>query len=267
MFAIGGICILAGLIVAVLFKDPGVGASEKQLADLPEDKRVKTRVTVQSVLSLFRIRTFSIMMLSRLLSGHLLITIFGIQFLVTERGFTNAIAATVLLPFGLGYFAATVGGGWIVAALDRVLGHRGRVVYIQAAQVLFALFAFAGTQIHHGSIGVYGVFWALMGAAQGLNPPVNRPIVAAVVLPELRGQAFAIWLTIFETIGWALFSLGAGELAVGLGIQTVFLWILVILMLVNAAVLTVLYVMYPRDAKRVEDVLEDRRVEALTNAA
>jgi membrane protein implicated in regulation of membrane protease activity len=104
-----------------------------------------------------------------------------------------------------------------------------------------------------------------MGAGQGLNPPVNRPIVAAVVLPELRGQAFAIWLTIFETIGWALFSLGAGELAVSLGIQTVFLWILVILMLVNAAVLTVLYATYPRDAKHVEDVLEQRRVEALSH--
>jgi MFS family permease len=265
MFTIGGICLLAGVVVAVLFKDPGIGAAERQLADLAEADRVKTRVTVQSVLSLFRIPTFSVMMLSRLLSGHLLIAIFGIQFLVTERHFSNAVAATVLLPFGLGYFAATVAGGWLVAALDRVLGHRGRVAYIQIAQVLFAVVAFAGTQFHYGSIGVYAVFWALMGAGQGLNPPVNRPIVAAVVLPELRGQAFAIWLTIFETIGWALFSLGAGELAVSLGIQTVFLWILVILMLVNAAVLTVLYATYPRDAKHVEDVLEDRRVEALTH--
>jgi hypothetical protein len=47
----------------------------------------------------------------------------------------------------------------------------------------------------------------------------------------------------------------------------VFLWILVILMLVNAAVLTILYATYPRDAKHVENVLEDRRVEALTHAS
>ncbi|MGI9147495.1 MAG: MFS transporter [Chloroflexota bacterium] len=55
MWAIGGICILSGTLVALLFKDPDVGASEKQLADLSAADRVKSRVTVQSVLSLFRI--------------------------------------------------------------------------------------------------------------------------------------------------------------------------------------------------------------------
>jgi MFS family permease len=267
MWTLGAICILAAFLVAVVFKDPGVGASEKQLADLSEAARTKSRVTVQSVISLFRIPTFSFMMLSRLLSGHLLINIFGIQFLVTERGFTNAVAASVLLPFGLGYFAATVAGGWLLVALDRVLPHRGRVLYIQAAQVLFAVFAFVATQVYQGNnIAVYGLFWAVLGAGQGLNPPVNRPIVAAVVLPELRGQAFAIWLTIFETIGWALFSLGAGQLASAVGIQAVFLGVLVVLMLVNAAVLGGLYLTYPRDVERVETALKLRRLEALAHA-
>src|SRR5215472_7310483 len=252
MWTIGSICIVAGLLVAVVFKDPGVGASEKQLADLSEAARVKSRVTVQSVVSLFGIPTFSVMMLSRLLSGHLLINIFGIQFLVTERGFSNAVAASVLLPFGLGYFAATVAGGWLLVALDRVLPYRGRVVYIQLAQ--------------GNNIAVYGLFWAILGAGQGFNPPVNRPIVAAVVLPELRGQAFAIWLTIFETIGWALFSLGAGQLASALGIQAVFLGVLVVLMLVNAAVLGGLYFTYPRDVERVETALKLRRLQALARA-
>ncbi|MGI9147494.1 MAG: MFS transporter [Chloroflexota bacterium] len=207
------------------------------------------------------------MMVSRLLSGHLLIAIFGIQFLVTERGFNNAVAASVLLPFGLGYFAATIIGGWLLVYLDRVIPHRGRAAYIQGAQVLFAVVAFLATQVYKGdSIGVYAIFWAFMGAGQGLNPPVNRPIVAAVVLPELRGQAFAIWLTIFETIGWALFSLGAGQLAAALGIQTVFLWILVVLMLVNAAVLGGLYFTYQPDVERIEAVLERRRSEVLAHA-
>ena len=92
---------------------------------------------------------------------------------------------------------------------------------------------------------------SLFGACQGLNPPVNRPIVASVVPPELRGQAFAIFLTIFETIGWAVFALGAGRVAASVGIQTVFLWVLVGLMLVNAAVLSTLYVCYPRDVRKV----------------
>lgn len=263
MWTIGGICVVAGLAVAVLLRDPGVGASEKQLADLSSRDRVIPKVTVRSVISLFKIPSFSLMMLSRLLSGHLLIAIFGIQFLVAERGFTNAVAAVVLVPFGIGYFAGTAGGGWFVALLDRLLPDKGRIAYLQGAQVLFAVVAFFATQFHYEGIFIYGIFWAILGFAQGANPPANRPIVAAVILPELRNQAFAIFLTVFETMGWAVFSLGAGALASTLGIQAAFLWTLVILMLVNAAVLTGLYFCYPQDVARVRDTLEKRRQEAL----
>ena len=266
MWAIGAVCILAGLGIAVFYREPGIGASERQLADLSAKDRRGQKVAFATVMSLFKIPTFSIMMASRLLSGHLLIAVFGVQFLVTERGFSNAVAALVLLPFGFGYFAGTVGGGWIVALLDRVVPRRGRVAFIQCAQILFAIVAFFGTQFHYEAIGIYAIFWALMGFAQGLNPGVNRPIVMSVVLPELRGQAFAIFLTVFETLGWALFSLGAGLLAETLGIQTVFLWILVGLMLVNAVVLSALYLTYPKDRDRVNAELEQRRAIALAQA-
>jgi membrane protein implicated in regulation of membrane protease activity len=103
-----------------------------------------------------------------------------------------------------------------------------------------------------------------MGAAQGLNPGVNRPIVMSVVLPELRSQAFVIYLTIFETIGWAVFTLLAGQLATSYGIQTVFLWIMVVLMLVNAALLGLLYRVYPSDRDRVTATLDQRRAEVLS---
>ena len=266
MWVLGGVCILAGAVVAIAFKDPGIGAAERELADLKEEDRVKTRVTVASVLSLFRTPTYSVMMLSRLLSGHLLITIFGVTFLVKERGFSNAVAATVLIPFGIGYIVGTLGGGLVVGWLDRVMTRRGRPLFIQFAQVAFAVVAFFATQHSHSSIGVYGVFWALMGCAQGLNVPVNRPIVTAVILPELRGQGFAIWLSIFETIGWALFAKVAGNLAATYGIREVFLWVLVGMMLLNGLVLTILYVTYPRDSERVRTILATRRNEALRSA-
>ncbi|UQN28246.1 MFS transporter [Brachybacterium kimchii] len=263
MWIIGGICLLSSLLISAFYREPGIGAAEAQLADLDESRRA-SKVTVRGVLALFRIPTFSIMMLSRLLSGHLLITVFGIQFLVTERGFSNATAATVLVPFGLGYVIATFLSGYAVELLDRLLPDHGRVVFIQAAQFLFAIAALLGTQFEWGSIGVYAIFWALFGATQGMNPPVNRPIVMSVVLPELRGQAFAIFLTFFQTIAWALFSLSAGYLAEALGIQGVFFWVLFVLMAVNGVILSALYFTYPRDARRVTDELEARRRSAVS---
>jgi len=261
MWILGALCMLGAVAILVLFKDPGVGAAEKQLADLSEQQREKVRPTFRSVMSLFRVPSYSIMMVSRLLSGHLLIGVFGVQFLASVRGFDNATAALVLLPFGIGYFVGTFAGGFTVSWLDKVMQHTGRVVFIQSAQVFFAIVAFFGTQFDYKNIGIYAIFWALMGIGQGVNPGVNRPIVMSVTLPELRGQAFAIMITIFEAIGWGLFSIGAGALADALGLQEVFLWILVVLMLVNAAVLSVLYATYPRDARRVTAELDRRRAE------
>lgn len=267
MWVVGALCILTGAAVLALFREPQVGAAEIQLADLRPEQVRRQPVTRSSVLALFRVPTFSTMMVSRLLSGHLLITVFGVQFLVTERGFSNAVAATVLLPYGVGYFIGAVSGGWAVAALDRVLPFYGRVGLLQISQVLFAVSAFFGTQRHHDSIGVYGLFCLLMGALQAFNPVTNRPIVMAVVLPELRGQAFAIFLTIFDTVGWGVFALAGGLMADKLGVQTVFFWGLVVLMLVNAVWISLLYVTYPRDAARVTATLQDRRQLALTHGA
>lgn len=261
MWVIGGICALSSILIAAFYIEPGLGASEAALADLREEQRGR-KVTLRGVASLFRIPTFSIMMLSRLLSGHLLISIFGIQFLVTERGFDNVTAALVLIPFGLGYVIATFLSGFAVTFLDRVWPYQGRVAFNQAAQILFAIAALAGTQLPWSDIAVYGIFWALMGATQGMNPPVNRPIVMSIVTPELRGQAFAIWLTFFQTIGWAVFALTAGYLADVFGIQGVFFWILGVLMIVNGVILGALYFTYPRDARRVEEEMMRRRDEA-----
>jgi predicted MFS family arabinose efflux permease len=254
-WGVGALLIATGVLVLVLFREPEVGAADygAQVARIEY-----ARPRLKDSLALMKIPTFSVMMGSRLLSGHLLIAVFGVQFLVTERGFDNAVAAIVALPFGIGYFLGTVGGGFVVSALDRRGGPNGRVVFLQTAQVLFAIVAFFATQFDVASIGFYAVFWGLMGIAQGLNPGVNRPILMSVMAPELRAQGFVIYLTIFEVIGWAAFTFVAGVLADAFSLQAVFLWILVIMMLMNAAFLGLLYRFYPRDRKRVDDLIASR---------
>ncbi|WP_341975878.1 MFS transporter [Microbacterium sp. LTA6] len=254
-WGIGALLILTGFLVLLLFREPEIGSADYGA----QVSRIEyTRPRLKDAIALLKIPTFSIMMLSRLLSGHLLIIVFGVQFLVTERGFDNAVAAIVALPFGIGYFLGTIGGGFLVSAIDRRRGRFSRVAYLQIAQVLFAAVAFIGTQFDVDSIAFYAIVWGIMGATQGLNPGINRPILMSVMAPELRAQGFVIYLSIFEVIGWAAFTIAAGVLADAFGLQAVFLWVLVILMLVNAAVLGLLYRFYPRDRKRIDDLIATR---------
>lgn len=262
LWAAGAVSLATALAFVAVFRDPGVGAAEKQLADLDLDQRTQP-VTLASVVSLWRIPSFAILMTSRLMSGHLLLTVFGVQLLVSERGFDNATAAVVLLPYGLGYGIGAVGGGWLVAVLDRLSPHHGRVAILQVAQLGFAAAAYLGTQRAYATLAPYALFTGLMGLTQALNPSTNRPVVMSVVLPELRGQAFAIFFSVVDTLAWAGFTFAAGVLADSVGLVTVFFWALVVLMVVNAAWLSLLHLTYPRDCERVTAVLDRRRAVAV----
>ncbi|MBO1331337.1 MFS transporter [Streptomyces sp. VRA16 Mangrove soil] len=264
LWGIGAFNIVLGIALWIWFRDPGRGAAERQLADLDRATRdAHSKLTWHKALSLLKIRSLVLLLVSRLLSGHLLVGTFGVVFLVDVYGFSTQKAAIVLLPFGIGYFLGTLLGGVLADWATRRSPRHGLVAVLQAAQIVFALVAFFGTQFDYGSIGLFGLFFALMGATQGVNPSVNRPMVMAITPPELRGAAFALYVSIFEAIAWAAFSLGAGFLGDALGLRTVFLWALVILMLINGAFLTLLYLPYADDVARVQRELQARRDQAL----
>ncbi|MFI6904330.1 MFS transporter [Nonomuraea sp. NPDC050394] len=264
LWGIGAFNVLLGVGIWLWFRDPGIGAAERQLADLdPEVRAAQSRLTWTKALALLRIPSFLILLGSRLLSGHLLVGAFGVVFLVDVYGFSTAVASIVLLPFGVGYFLGNVAGGFLGDWAARRSPRHGLVAVLQAAQFGFAAAAFLGTQIAFTSIVPFAAFFGLMGATQGVNPGINRPMVMAITPPELRGAAFAIYISIFEAIGWAAFSLGAGFLGDVFGLKQVFLWILVLLMLANGAYLTLLYRPYARDVDRLQRELDTRRAAVL----
>jgi len=230
----GGIMVVLALAVWLFFEDPGVGASEAASTSMTAEQRaVNDTLTWAKVRQMFTIPTFVLMLVQRLVSGHLLIASFGVIFLVQTYGFTTAVAAVVTLPFGLGFLGGTLVGGAVTDLLH----------------IRFPRW---------GGIGVFAAFWAVLGLLQGINPGVNRPIVAAVVPPEMRGAAYALMLSVFEAFAYAVFNLLAGYLGEAYGLGVVMLWLPGILMLVNGVFVTALYVTYPRDAIRLEDTLRDR---------
>jgi predicted MFS family arabinose efflux permease len=258
-FASGALCVAFGVLVAFFFHDPGLGASEPQLAGLDRRQReAGAQLSWARVRELLKIRTFALMLVQRLLSGHLLIISFGVVFLVDVYHYSNAVASIVLLPFNAGYFLGTVIGGLIADRIHRAYPGAGRVAMLQAAQLAFAVVAFFGTQFDWGSIAVFAVFYGALGFLQGCNPGINRPIVMSVTPPELRSTAFALMIAVVEAIAWAIFSFGAGFLGQTVGLKTTFLWALVLLMVANAAFVTLLYRPYVRDRAALQAELNRR---------
>lgn len=259
-FFFGALNVLFGILILAFYKDPGTGGGEEQLkAFTQEERAAASKITWAKVRALFKIPSYLVLLGSRLLSTHLLVATFGVVLLVNEFGFDVAAAATALAPFGIGYLVGTIGGGVLSDWLNRVSVNYGRVAMLQVAQLAFAVAAFFTTQFAYGGIAPYLLLFGLCGVAQGLNPGVNRPLVMAIVPPELRGAAFAIFVSIVESAGFAIWTLTAGFLADSLGLQAVMLWLVCGVMTVNALFLTLLYKPYKKDRMALEAELDARR--------
>ncbi|GHO90292.1 hypothetical protein KSF_003400 [Reticulibacter mediterranei] len=257
-YIVGAMMGLAGLLILVSVYDPGRGASESAI------ERAMTRHTGVSALKwsevkqLFTIPSYILMLVSRMLSGHLLLQSFGVVYLITVLHYTTAQATLIYGTGFLGYVAGNFVGGFLVDQLGKVSQRRGRVVLLQLAQTLFALVAFGFLLLNGGSIGLLIAFFSALFFLQGVNPSINRPIVYSVVPPALRGAAFAVMISIVESATWAIYNLFAGFLGQQFGLRPVFFGVLVVVMLVNAAVIFFLYRTYWPDVQKVQAPQEEQ---------
>lgn len=263
-FVFGAINVLFGFLILFFYKDPGTGGGEEQLKTFTQEERdAASKITWAKVRALVTIPSYLILLGSRLLSSHLLLAVFGVTMLVQAYGFDVAIAASVMAPFGIGYLVGTIFGGFLSDWLNKVSVNYGRVALLQAAQLLFAVIAFFTTQVAYGGILPYLILFGLCGVAQGLNPGVNRPLVMAIVPPELRAAAFAIYVSIVESVGFAIYSLIGGALAVAVGLPTVMLWLVCGVMVINTVFLSLLYKPFKNDRLALERELDARRTRIL----
>ncbi|MFF8717495.1 MFS transporter [Streptomyces sp. NPDC015184] len=245
---VGVLQILAGLALIVFFKDPGIGAAEPQLASLDGAVRVqRTRAFDRaSVRRLLRIRSFPLICAQRLLGSQFILLAFGVVFLVDVRRFSNASASLVTLPAAVSYFCGTLAGGVLADRAHRRFPRTGRIAILQTSYLMYGAVAFVATQIVWSSLAVYAVLFSLLGALQGMQPSVNRPIIMSVVPPELRSAAFALFLAI-ESVAWAAITVLVGHLGDSIGLQGAFLWSLVVIVLAGGLFASLLYRPYAHD--------------------
>ncbi|MFI5653365.1 MFS transporter [Streptomyces anulatus] len=258
-FTVGVLQILAGVALLLFFKDPGIGAAEPQLAAQADTVRAQRPRAFDraSVRRLLRIRTFPLICAQRLLGSQFILLAFGVVFLVDVRGFSNASASLVTLPAAVSYFFGTLAGGITADRAHRRFPRTGRVAILQTSYLVYGAVAFAATQIAWSSLAVYAVLFSLLGALQGMQPAVNRPLMMSVIPPELRSAAFALFLAV-ESVAWAAVTILVGRLGDSIGLQGAFLWSLVVMVLAGGLFATLLYRPYAHDLAVLQDELDLR---------
>ncbi|MFF2231739.1 MFS transporter [Streptomyces anulatus] len=244
--ASGTICLVVGLLILVLLDDPAPSAHRTRPAlDAVERRARSLRSGLRELLAT---GTFRLILVQRLCSGQNVIMSFGVVFLVEERGFSTATASVVALPFAVGYLTGTVLGGRVNDRVHHLRPRSGRILMLQASQLAFAVVACVTTQVAWGGgIAVYAVLFALLGLLQGQVPVVNRPLIMAVVRPELRALAFAVSVTTVEALAYAGYALLVGHLGDTVGLQKALLVVTVLLTTANGLASAALYRPYARD--------------------
>lgn len=261
---VGLISAFSGLLILLFVKDPGRGATEVELMDLDKDVRDHySFMKWAEVKRIFKVKTFTLVVTQRLLSGHLLMITFGVVYLVDVFGFDTPQANLLMIPHYIGMLLGFFLGGFLGDWLHRKFPKYGRIGAIQAVQLVYVVAAFFGTQVVWGSRVPFLIFFAIMGLMSTSSAGSNRPIIASVVSPELRGTAFAVFNSVFEALAHMIYSLLAGKLGEIFGLKPVFTAILVVLMVINVFYCFLMYKPYAKDVAAMHQQLLRRR-QALT---
>ena len=255
-FGAGVLSALSGLLIWLFLKDPGRGASEIDHKDIEEaHKEGYGLVKWSEVVELFKVKTFVLMLCQRVLSGHLLMLSFGVVYMTDVLKLDLKTANLMMMPLFVGMLLGMLVFGFIGDWIHRHYPKYGRIGTIQFLQGMYVILAFFGTQFVYDGLAIYGVLFFFMGFFASSNMAVNRPIIAAVVKPELRGTAFALFVSVFESIAWAIFNVAAGQIGESVGLKPVFFIVLVVIMLINTAFITLIYKPYAQDVKALHEYL------------
>jgi len=258
---LGLVSVLSGVVIAVLVKEPVRGAAEPELESvITEEAAARFRFRLAGVRELLGVKT----VLVNFLQGIFMLTTinalatFYVTWLVDDRGFSESDAPLffggVVISLAVGNIVGGAVGDW---AYRRWPKHgRAAVSQISIAVALPAmwyLFSRATTtpEIVLCSV-VAGFFldWTRRGAMQ--------PMVQSAVRPELRSTAMALTEFVngaFASVVIILFGRFADQfgLSLTLLVLTSGFWAIAFL------VTPLYYVVFPKDAARLHDQMQERR--------
>jgi len=235
-FGVGGLSLLAALVMAVFVREPPRGSAEPEMDEfLAELAASQFRFRVQDIKVILKTRTvlLSFVMGFFVLTSLFLLYKFFATWMVEDMGFRQSSADMAFGAVILGLVAGTLLGGVLADRAERRWPNRGRVLVAQfAILMVIPLMALLVT-----SVESLGAIVALAGGVaffiEWPRRAALQPMIQNVMPPELRGTALAlaeffqgglasillIFLAVFSdrfSLSQAMLYGGCGCLALGL---------------------------------------------------
>lgn len=241
-FLTGGLSMLSGILIWVIFQDPGRGASD------PGNGLESTPATLTDFKRLFHVRSLVILFCQKILNAGLLVWSFGTVYMVDVFGFSNQEALLTLgIPLLLGSVVGNLLGGFLGDRVNHRYPASGRIALMQAAFLGSAGMSYLSMQIYWEHKVFFYLTFFIWGIFLNFGTGVDRPMVAAVTPPELRATAFGLWMSSGDALASLFMASLAGWLGQLYGLRPVFLWLVTGVLLLRSVVWFSLYRPYARD--------------------
>lgn len=264
-FILGAASIISGLVILLFVEEPIRGQSEPEMRGrLTQDQADRYRIKFEDIKKVFGIPTIRVAILQGL-AGSMPWVIMGaflILWLVEDRGLSTQQAPLVFGVMLIGTAISNVLGGYLGDWADQRSPKYGRAMIGQISVILgIPLTFFLLTRTGTWSIPMLTAFCFFIGLLISWPGKGSKePMMAAVTPPELRSTAFA--MTTFVENGFAaIVALVFGLIADRINLQTAMLWTIPVPWILCAILFTGFYFTYPKDRKKLVDLLEQRAVE------
>jgi MFS family permease len=228
MFLLGGLSMFSGVLILILFRDPGRGAT---------DGLVQTdRVHLADLRELMGNRTLWFLALSLIFTTSPVMVSFAVTYLVDVRGFSNAEGTYVLAVFVCGYIGSSLLGGWLGDFAQARQGPLGRVRLMLIYLVGFAAMSYVCLQLPWPHWAFYPLFFAFGLLSAVGNPGSVMPLLSAAVKPQVRSSAFGFLFSLVHGASTAVLSLAVGWFGQTYGLPSTVFWLTTVAYGINALI-------------------------------
>ncbi len=267
--------ILSGIVILLFVEEPTRGSSEPELQGvITKADESRYKINVKDMFSTLRIPTIWAAIIQGVTGSMpwVVMSVFLINWMVTELGFNNAISfsdpkgsAPIVFAFVvIGAAISNFVGGIIGDYAEKKNPKYGRTIIGQfsvfvGVPLMYVLIKF-GPQMKFGLFLAWAFMTALLVGWPGTG--AKQPMMQAVVPPEKRSSAFSM-VNLVEGGLSAFSSMIAGSLAVKIGLTNALLWTIPFPWIICGIGFSLFYFTYPKDAAKVRKQMADRREELL----